>query len=73
VKPSLKGIQVAPHAPNRGAVRALLSGSESEAMEAVRHHKDNAEWLKMADDVEFKKLRPRTAVLSLIREILNNA
>ncbi len=63
----LKGIRSGDPSANRNAVRVLISGSETESLDYVRRHAENAAWLKLADEIEFAKSSPRQAVLSLIR------
>jgi len=66
----MKGIQTTtPPTANRNAVRALLSGPEPESLEFVRRHADNAAWLKLADEIEFAKTKPRKSVLAMIRTL----
>lgn len=69
-KDSEKGIRTGEPTASRNAVKVLLSGSESESLEFVRRHADNRAWLKLADEIEFAKDKPRGAVTALIAALL---
>jgi len=69
-KNPMQGIRVGDPTAHRMAVKVLLSGTELESLETVRRHRDNRAWLILADEIEFSSEKPRTAVLTLIREFL---
>ncbi len=65
-----QGIRTGEPGASRNAVKALLSGPESESLEFVRRHAENRAWLKLADEIEFSKPKPRGAVMALIAAYL---
>lgn len=67
-----KGIRTGEPTASRNAVKVLLSGSESESLEFVRRHADNRAWLRLADEIEFAKDKPRGTVLTLIKAFRND-
>lgn len=65
-----KGIRTGEPTASRNAVRVLLSGTEDESLEFVRRHAENQAWLKIADEIEFAKAKPRGSVTALIAALL---
>jgi len=71
VEVSMKGIQVGVPTANRNAVRVLLSGTEAESLKWVRHHAENAEWLKLAMEIERDKTVRFSSVRKFIQALLS--
>jgi len=69
-KVSMKGIQVGVPTANRNAVRVLLSGTEAESLKWVSHHAENAEWLRLALEIERDKTVRFSSVRKLIQALL---
>jgi hypothetical protein len=53
---------------NRNQVRALLSGTEDEAIVMIRRHSENASFLRIADELETARPAKRQTALKLIQQ-----
>ena len=62
------GLYTAPHAANRNQVRALLGGTEAEAISFVRRHSENESFLRIAAEIEAGRAHRRRPVLVKLTE-----
>ena len=64
------GLYTAPPAANRNQVRALLGGTEAEAITFVRRHSENESFLRIAAEIEAGRNRRRPVLVKLIEQLL---
>ncbi len=62
------GISQGPREHNRNQVKALLCGSEDDAIAMIRRHSENASFLRLAEELETTRTPQRPTALKLIQQ-----
>lgn len=64
-----RGISTGPKPHTPATVRALLSGSEDEAITFIRRHAENESFLRQAEELEAARSPQRPSALKLIQTL----